>query len=69
MMFVIYKMVIDYLCFLVVDIICMYVYSELIVNFKIQDINCVYGVKNLLYVGLGVYLRGGLMGEFFKIDK
>lgn len=68
-MFATHKMAIDYSRSLAVDIICMHVYSELIVNFKTQDINCAHGAKNSLYAGLGAYLRGGSTGEFFKIDK
>lgn len=53
-MFATHKTAIDYSRFLAVDIICMHVYSELIVNFKTQDINCAHGAKNSLYAGLRI---------------
>lgn len=43
-----HKTAIDYSRFLAVDIICIHVYSDLIVNLKTQDINCAHGAKNLL---------------------
>lgn len=53
-MFATHKMAIDYLRSLAVDIICMHVYSELIVNFKTQDIDCAHGANNSLYAGLRI---------------
>lgn len=43
-----HKTATDYSRLLAVDIIFIHVYSELIVNFKTQNINCAYGARNSL---------------------
>lgn len=67
-MFATHKTAIDYSRFLAVDIICMHVYSELIVNFKTQDINCAHGAKNSLYAGLRISPLVHILGEVRRVN-